>query len=85
MEEALVMTGKEAIQYVAENFGVQSMYALAKSLSDETLTVQTIQIKNYLNGRRMSKKVAERFNDVYGIIISDVYIKADWAESKDDI
>lgn len=82
MDDTLVMTGIEAIKYVADYFGVPSKYALAKSLSDEDLTVQPIQISNYLKGTQMSKKVAERFNETYGIIISDAYIQADWAEPK---
>lgn len=83
MNDTLVMTGAEAIKYVADYFGVPSKYALAKSLSDEKLTVQPIQISNYINGTRMSKKVADRFNDTYGIIISDAYVQENWAEPND--
>jgi len=82
-EEALVMTGVEAIKYVADHFGVPSKYALAKALSGDGLTVQPIQITNYLAGTRMSKKVADRFYEVYDVTISDVYIQADWAAPKD--
>lgn len=78
--DTLIMTGREAIRYVAFHFGVPSKYALAKSLSDKDLVVQPIQISNYINGTRMSKKVAERFNETYGIIISDAYIQENWAE-----
>lgn len=67
------MTTAEAIKYVVEHFGVTSMYALAKSLSDETLNVQPIQISNYLNGTRMSQKVADRFFETYGVVISDAH------------
>lgn len=83
MSNELVMTGKEAIKYIADHFGVPSKYALAKSLSDEKLNVQVIQITNYLNGTRMSKKVADRFNETYGVIISDAYIKENWADTND--
>ena len=63
----------EAIKYVVEHFGITSMYQLAKSLSDETLKVQPIQISNYLNGTRMSQKVADRFFETYGIVIGDAH------------
>ena len=67
------MTTIEAINYVVEYFGVTSKYALAKALSDETLTVQPIQISNYLNGTVMSLKVADRFFETYGVVVSDAY------------
>lgn len=83
-----VMTTKEAIKYVAEHFGVPSRYALAQALSDEELKVQPIQISNYLNGTRMSKKVAVRFQEVYGVVISDVYAPDnlnDYFDKKEDL
>ena len=67
------MSGADAIRHAADIYGVPSMYAMAKALSDEDLTVQTIQIKNYLTGTRMSKKVADRFEAVYDIHITDAY------------
>lgn len=80
MDDEMTMTGKEAITFVAEHFGVPSRYALAKALSGDGLNVQAIQITNYLTGTRMSKRVAERFNEVYGIVISDVYVPSDLRE-----
>lgn len=65
------MTTREAIEYVADFYGVQSMYAMAKALSSDTLVVQTIQISNYLEGTKMSQKVAERFEEVYDIYVTD--------------
>lgn len=76
MDNNGLMTTKEAIRYIQEYFDVKSSYALAKSLSDETLTVQSIQIHNYLKGRKPSKKVADRFNFVYGVTISDYHDKS---------
>ena len=73
MSEDETMSTVDAINYVTEYFGIQSMYALAKSLSDEELTVQTIQISNYIKGKRMTKKVANRFFITYGVIINDAY------------
>jgi hypothetical protein len=68
------LTGKQAIKFVSDHFGVHSYYALAKALSDDDLTVQPIQISNYYTkDKQMSKKVAERFELVYGITITDVY------------
>lgn len=67
------MTGAEAIKYVTDHFGIPSLYALAKALSDDTLTVQPIQISNYLNGSQMSPKVAQRFFETYGVVIKDIY------------
>lgn len=70
-EERLSMTTREAIKYVAELHNIPSMYALAKSLSDENLNVQPIQISRYLDGACMSDKVAARFEAVYDVHISD--------------
>lgn len=67
------MTTIEAIKYVVEHFGVPSMYAMAKALSDDTLKVQPIQISNYLDGRKMTQKVADRFFETYGVVINDAY------------
>lgn len=83
-DEELKMTGQKAIEYVADFFGVPSMYALSKALSDEKLTVQPIQIKRYIEGSRMSKKVADRFYETYGIIITDSFYKENWARSRND-
>lgn len=68
------MTAVEALKYASKHFGVPSYYAMSKALSDEELTVQPIQISNYAKGkRRMSEKVAQRFFDTFGIVISDAY------------
>ena len=64
---------KEAINYIVEHFGVTSYYAMSKALSDETLTVQPIQISNYANGSKPSQKVADRFFETYGVVISDAH------------
>lgn len=74
--EENAMTAFEAIKKVCEENGIKSKYRLAKELSDETLVVQPIQISNYVNPnpkkrRKMSKAVAERFFNVYGIYITD--------------
>lgn len=71
--ELAKMTGLEAIKHVAEYFELNSMYSIAKSLSGDNVNVQPIQIKNYMNGTKMSKKVAKRFEEVYGIEITDVH------------
>lgn len=81
-EETLQMTAQEAIKYVSDNFNVPSKYALAKLLSDEKLKVQPIQITGYIEGRKMRRKTADRFFETFGIIITDVYEKRDWAASK---
>lgn len=70
---AETMTAQEAIEYVAAVHNIPSMYEMSKQLSDEKLTVQPIQIANYLKGGKMSKQVAERFFEVYEVIISDVH------------
>lgn len=74
------MTTAEAIEYVVDVFGIPSYYALAKSLSDSELTVQPIQISNYLKGTRMSQKVADRFFITYGVVISDVHSSGAFAK-----
>lgn len=63
------MNSKEAIAYIVDMFAIQSMYALAQSLSDEELTIQPIQISNWKDGGKMSPKAAKRFSDVYDVII----------------
>lgn len=80
-EDVLELTAIEAIKWVTEHHSIPSAYALAQSLSDDQLTVQPIQIANYLNGRKMSDKVANRFYDTYGIRITDVYKKTNWMET----
>lgn len=72
-DDLVEMTTKEAIKHVADYFSVTSYYALAKSLSDDEMTVQPIQISKYKRGSKMSKKVADRFAEVYGIHISDIH------------
>lgn len=83
MDEDLELTAKEAIKYAADYFGVPSKYAMAQQLSDEVLTVQPIQITNYLKGTKMSRKVADRFFATYGIVITDAYTPSDWATTHD--
>ncbi len=84
MTDTLRMTAKEAIEYVADHYNVPSMYALAKSLSDEKLTVQPIQISNYIRGRKMKKAIADRFREVYDIEITDVFGDPNWAKGSSD-
>ena len=79
------MTIKEAIRHVLDNYDIPSRYALARALSNETLNVQPIQINNYLKGTRVSKKVAERFLDLYNIVIIDVHDPSYWKLLEDDI
>lgn len=66
------MTSKEAVIHVIREMDVPSKYAVAKLLSDDTLEVQPIQISNYLKGKTMSAKTAKRFEEVFGITITDV-------------
>ncbi len=71
MSEQLRMTTKEALEYIADLEQIPSLYAMSKYLSDDKLTVQAIQISNYLNGSVMSEKVANRFEALTGIFITD--------------
>ncbi len=72
--EDVAMPAKEAIIKVCSDLNIPSKYRLAQLLSDETLKVQPIQIYNYLvKDRKMSKKVADRFTSVFGIVITDVH------------
>ena len=80
----LAMTAAQAIEYAQRVFEVPSAYAMAKALSDDTVKVQPIQIANYLNGTRMSKKVADRFHATYGITITDAFTNENWAKNKND-
>lgn len=71
--EENVMTAKEAIEHVTYVHRIPSYYALAQSLSDKDLNVQPIQVSNYVKGKLMSEKVAQRFFEVYGVVISDAH------------
>lgn len=71
MDNTEYMTTIEAMQYVSEMFGIKTLYALSKALSDEFLTVQPIQLSRYMKGGKMSAKVAKRFEDTFGVAISD--------------
>lgn len=75
------MTGIEAIKHVVEHYGMTNKSAIAKSLSGDGLEVQPIQITNYLDGTKMSQKVADRFLLVYGIVIKDAHNPSDLAEA----
>lgn len=75
------MTAIEAIKYAVEEFDVPSRYAMANQLSDDVVNVQPIQISNYMNGTRMSEKVAKRFSEVYGVVISDIHYPSDFRQS----
>jgi len=74
------MTTKEAISYIAENFDVASKYALAKMLSSDSITVQPIQITNYITGTKPHEKVAKRFLEEFGIVITDMYSPSDFRQ-----
>lgn len=75
------MSTKEAIEHAADYFSVPSMYAMAKALSDENLKVQPIQISKYrTKGVKMSKRVARRFFDTYGITVNDSTNKGVWEQ-----
>ncbi len=67
------MTSKEAIDFVMDKFGIQSLYKLSKELTHEELKVTITQLSNYSRGTRMSKKVADRFSELYDVVISDVF------------
>lgn len=73
MDDLIQMETIPAIKHVAKYFGISSMYRLASDLSGDGVNVQPIQISNYLRGRKMSKKVADRFAEVYGIYITDYH------------
>lgn len=73
----------EAIQYVLDYFEISTKQKLAEILSNEMLTVQPIQITNYCNGRKMSAKVAARFEELFDLEITDVH-KPTGRKPKDD-
>ena len=79
------MTANEAILYAVEYFGLKSYYAISKALSDEELTVQPIQISKYCKGYKMSPKVAKRFFDTFGIIISDPFDRSKFRDGIDNV
>lgn len=74
-DDILRMTAKDAIKYVSDTYeDFRSMYSIAKALTGGELKVTTIQISNYLRGKhKMSGKVANRFYEVFDIVITDAY------------
>lgn len=66
------MGTKEAIEYVMEFYNISSFYRLSKLLSDNSLTVQPIQLSRYMKGAKMSRVVAFRFFVVFEIVITDI-------------
>lgn len=81
MSNEPAMTCIDAIKHVMDHFGIASRNELAKSLSDDSMTVQPIQITNYLKGTQPSQKVADRFLSVYGVVISNAYNQSDLADA----
>lgn len=82
MSNDVSMNAKEAIKYVVDQFDIPSKYALSKMLSDDKINVQVNQISNYLKGKKMSRKVATRFYETFGIVISDTYVKTNWVHNE---
>lgn len=69
--EVRIMTTKLAVMTVVAEHEIRSLYQLASMLSNEEIKVQPIQISNYLNGTRMSGRVARRFFELFNIHIED--------------
>jgi len=67
------MSAKEAILTIARDTEFKTQYSISKALSDEDLNVSIGQITRYLKGCRMSRKVADRVHEVFGIVVNDVY------------
>lgn len=65
----IVMTSKAAIELVAKTHGIDSLYALARLLSGDGLEIQPIQVSNWRKGKKMSKRAAKRFLDLFDITI----------------
>ena len=65
-------TAVEAIKYL--NKQGKSNYKLAMMLSDEFVTVQRIQLSNYLKGTKMHRDVAQQFYIIFNINITDIYV-----------
>lgn len=69
--ETRSMETRVAIMTATTENDIKSLYAMASMLNNEEVTVQPIQISNYLNGTRMSRKVARRFLEVFNIYVTD--------------
>ena len=67
----LFMTVKEALQHLHDEHKLKSLYSIAKALSGDGVTVQPVQIRNYIRGGSMRAKTAERFLSVFNIYITD--------------
>ena len=68
------LSSKEAMQYIMRELGYTSLYSIAKELTDNDITVQPIQISNYLKGKHvMSSKVAFQVYNTFDIEITDVH------------
>jgi hypothetical protein len=71
------MSSRDAIVTISKDTEFKTRYAISKALSDNELVVSVGQLTRYLNGKRMSRKVADRVHEVFGIIINDVYEAVD--------
>ena len=69
-----MLSSKEAIDYVMQEYGYTSYYSISAELSKSDIKVQPIQISNYHKGKRtMSEKVAIHFEEVFGIYVADFH------------
>lgn len=81
IEDLEPMSSKDAVLTIASKTEHKSRYAICKALSYDGLRVTVTQISRYLKGHRMSRKVADRVFDVFGIVVSDVYEAENIADS----
>jgi hypothetical protein len=65
---------EQAINHIVRHHKGTSLYKIAKSLSNDKVKLQPIQIEHYRNGGRMRKDVAQRFLEVYDIVITDIFL-----------
>ena len=62
------MKTKDAILQVLSGRAAPSKYALAKAIG-----VRPIMVSHYLTGSRMKQGTADKFQEIFGIEITDVY------------
>ncbi len=71
MDDRRFMPTELAIATIVTENGLNTLSAVAAALSDDMVKVQPIQISRYINGSKMSRKVAAKVLEIFNIEVTD--------------
>ena len=72
--ENKILTSKEAVNYVMDYYGYETINSLSKALYEKNFKIQPIMLKSYKDGkRRMSEKTASMFEEMFNVEIIDAH------------